>query len=163
MTWWDTHAADRNGRWPCLVQIAFTSGTVYWTDSDIPVVTGAGSIAGDHRWTPRPLVVHDGITSRQAEVTGASIEIGNADNVLFAILFAGSVQGVLVNVFEAGFEDTNKTAIPDGLRWILRGRISAPREEQSGTLSAMTFTIGPVRNMAAKTGPGPLFSELLRV
>src|SRR3974377_1269344 len=86
------NAGDRVVRTFLLLKCDLASGPVYWTNCDLPIVTNAparSDCAPAATWTPRPFKV-SGVTSEQGVRAGAAIDLGNADNVLSAILFGAT-------------------------------------------------------------------------
>jgi len=122
-----------------LVQIDFEE-TVYWTDCDIPIVTTGGE--GDApaaRWEPTGIKV-SGITTRQSDSNLASIEIQNADNFMSAIMFStSSPVGARARVYEAWFDPTKTSAIPDDTKLLLDGLCGGPELSRSGDTATATL------------------------
>lgn len=152
------NAGDPEVRSFLLLRMVLPSATVYYTDCDHPIVVAAPGGGGVQRWIPRAFTVQ-GVASRQAQQPSVSIYIDNADNTLSAVAFAASNPlGSAVSVFEAWFDPTNASAIPDEVGTLSRGRISgitpggnggsaeirlaAPVDLETKTLPYRALTVG---------------------
>lgn len=155
MTWIDTHATDAVQRWHLLFQFDFTS-PVRWTDCPTPIYWNSQT------WAPKPTKM-SGITTRQLDFSGASFEVGNAANLLSAIVFAG-VQGVIATVWTAHFDpETNKSAIPDDVVKQFTGAVTIPRASNNAGQCVVAFSLGPRRDLSTKFWPTRKTIDLLRV
>lgn len=161
MGFWEDHAADRDGALCRLYQFDWST-VKRWTDASTPIATSAGDDCGAYLWTRRPIQSPSGITSRQSDVGSATIEMGNADNVISAILFAGGTAGIQVHIWEAGFLSTNFSARPDGVRKIFWGRLKIPSAPRRGDASVVHFQLGPPYDFNSKMAPIRRLSDLLR-
>lgn len=156
------NAADSRIQTFLLVKLDFASGTVYWTNCDQPIVTGSPArtdCAPAATWTPRPLRL-SGVTSTQGQQSGAMLELGNADLVLSAILFgATNPAGTPVHVWEAWFDPTTTTAIPDDSTQLLEARIDQMRVKTTATIDTATIVLAAPVDFATRVFPRRRFTQ----
>jgi hypothetical protein len=154
VTYIDTHAADRSVRWVHLFELAFSS-TLRWTD-DVAAVAWDG-----HVWVPYVVAV-ESVSTEQGQIAGASLAIGNADNALGAYLFAGDVTGAVVKVWQAWLDPAVPGQVPQEVRQVFLGRVSAPQLSRVGNESMVRLTLGPYANPATKLLPSRTVADVLR-
>lgn len=155
MTWLDSHAADPTQRRHLLYEIDFAA-PVYWTDCEIPIAWNS------HMWTPKP-TQSSGITSRQLEGAGASLEVGNADNIMSALFFSGGAADKVVTVSMAFFDISSVSQIPQQVVTIFQGKIDSLTIENSGGSCTATITLGPTLDQATKMLPTRKLTDILRI
>jgi len=113
-----THASDREVYTQLLVRMDLPSGTLYLTDSMIPIKYNS------QQW------VHRGFHSPEIDRNkydlsgGLSFSFANADNYWSTILLAGS--GSPIYVYEAWFTVGQLTVVPQEVVLLRRGRIGRP-------------------------------------
>lgn len=155
MTWLDDHASDATQRRHLLFQIDFAS-PVYWTNGQLPIAYDG------HMWAPKPTQI-SGISSRQLDGAGATLEVGNASNFLSALFFAGAAQGKVVRVWVACFDITSASQIPEQVFGpIYTGKIDTLTVVNSGGSTTATITLGPPIEQSTKMLPTRKMTDLLR-
>lgn len=153
MTWIDTHAGDGTQRVFRLIKWVIGS-TYYWTDSDIPIVTGGSSAAPAARWTPMPFIV-GGISLEQAsEAAEAEIEFGSADGVISALVLGNVAAGTSITIYEAWLDPTASTSISQQERLLLAGRLT----RWNLTAENVTVRTAPIVPLAGITIPRRLYA-----
>jgi hypothetical protein len=154
-TWLDTHSADATQRRHLLYEIDFAT-IVRWTDCPL-------SIAWDgHMWAPKT-TASSGITTRQLDGPGATIQVGNADNFMSALFFSGGAKDKIVKVWVACFDITSNSQIPQQVYGpIFRGKIDTLVITNSGTSVVATITLGPPVEQMTKILPTRKMSDILR-
>lgn len=153
---WDLvdHASDATQRRHLLFEIDF--GTpVYWTDCQIPIAWGG------HMWDPKPTST-SGITSRQMDGAGATINVGNASNFLSALFFYGEADGALVSVRLACFDLSSNSQSPAQAPMIYQGKIDTLSISNTGGAVTAVITLGPFVEQSTKMLPTRKMTDLLR-
>lgn len=149
------NATDQRIQTFLLVQLDLPSGAVYWTNCDMPLTTAAPTRtdqAPAATWTQRPLRL-SAVTSQQGSISGAQLDLGNADLVMSVALFgATNPIGVGVHVWEGWFDPANTGAIPDDSTQLEEGRIDQLRIK-TGTTDIATIVIGPAVDFATRVFP----------
>ena len=134
-----------------LVKIDFPSGTLYLTDSDLPVYTNAPVEVTDppaQEWTSTGFRL-DSLTSRQGDVGGVVLSIDNADNFYSAIIFGANVAGSVVTIWEAWLNPSAGTTIPAGAKRQAVARIQTPKIASG----VAVFALGPYMDFPSKVIP----------
>lgn len=153
MTWIDTHASDGTQRVFRLIKWVIGS-TYYWTDSDIPIVTGGSSAAPAARWLPMPFIV-GGISLEQAsEAASAEIEFGSADGVISALVLGNVAAGTSITIYEAWLDPTASTSISQQERLLLAGRLTSWQV----TAENVVVRTAPIVPLAGITIPRRIYS-----
>ena len=147
------HAGDGQIRKYRLYYIALNT-PVYWTDCDIDIVWSG------HTWVAAPIVA--GGVNNQPSGAVASFEYGDADGAVFTAL--GTQNGgelAVAAIYEAGFLNSNQSAVPDEVMQIFSGRVD---RVQVSTVQKDTivFTFMPPAITNTATLPTRLLSTLLR-
>lgn len=153
-SWLDTHSADATQRRHLLYEIDFT-GPVRWTDCPLPIAWNG------HMWTPKA-TASSGITTKQLDGPGATIRVGNADNFMSALFFSGGAAGKAVNVWEACFDTTSPSQIPQEVVLKYQGKVDTLVITNSGTAAEATITLGPPVDQTTKMLPTRKMSDILR-
>jgi phage-related protein len=158
------HFGDQVIKTFLLMKIELPSGNVFWTNSDIPLVTGAparADCAPASTWTVKPFRV-DGVSAFQGNQSGAQIQIGNADNVMSAALFfSTNPMGVPIHVWEAWFDPTvGMHAIPDDSTQILEARIDTLTINNGSDATAIaTIVLAPSVDFTSKIFPRRMITQ----
>jgi phage-related protein len=158
------HFGDKTIKTFLLLKIDFPSGTVYWTNSDIPLVTGAparSDCAPAATWLVKGFRVN-GLTTTKNNQAGETIEIANGDNVLSAALFyTTNPTGTPVHVWEAWFDPTAAMhAIPDDSTQLIERRLDTLTiNNGSGATAIATLLLAPPVDFSAKTFPRRMVTQ----
>ncbi|MDD5304874.1 MAG: hypothetical protein PHS14_17395 [Elusimicrobia bacterium] len=140
MTYIDDHVRDPSILKWNLIEIQFTP-TLRLATSDFDVVALSNIFLGRSSGDGRPCSVPS-ISAQGGVLNSAVIEITDADNLVFGKLRAtGGGQGIGVNVWEAWFDPTNKSAIPDGTRIRAAGKIDSSKKDSSSGTDLVTINL----------------------
>lgn len=147
------HAADESQRFALLVKIDFPS-PVYWTDHSLPIYTGAGLSVGAHTWSVRGFQL-SGVSSRHGEISGqATLTVGNADNVVSALVYAGGIVGVGVHIYRAQLVAGGGTMVAQDVKCIFEGTIDTPTVESGdGSAPSVSLLLAGYSDPLARTLP----------
>lgn len=147
------HAADELQRFALLVKIDFPT-PVYWTNHSLPIYTGAGLSVGAHVWSVRGFRL-PGVTSRHGEISGqATLTVGNADNVVSALVYAGGIVGVGVHVYRAQLVAGGGTMVAQDVKCIFEGTIDTPTVASgNGSAPEVAFLLAGFSDPLARTFP----------
>ena len=156
MTWLDDHAADEQIQACTLIEIDFATPPLRMNDLGIPVYFGG------NRYGFRPYRI-DGLSTRQLDIVGGTLEVGDGDNAITAYVVAAAVvSGVAIRVYEARWASTNKSAIPTATRLVHVGTIDSASIERASSSDAIVFQLGPPVNLDGKILPSVLWTSVLR-
>lgn len=142
-TYIETHARDASVRKWNLIELGFVS-PVYLATCDFNVdalshIWFGGK--GDGFSYGRPCNVAS-ITVKGGVLSEAQVEIADADNFLIGQLRAANGgQGILVTIYEAWFDLTNATAVPDATRLRAAGKIDSVVKDTSGDTDLVTLRL----------------------
>lgn len=131
-TYIETHATDVSVRKWNLVELFF-SPVLRLATCDFDVVALTHTWLGRSSGNGRPCNVPS-IAMQGGVFTSATVQLADGDEVIYTILKAtNGGQGVPVNIWEAWFDATNETAIPDATQLRAAGKIDASsKDETSG-------------------------------
>lgn len=142
-----------------LIEIQLTP-TLRFATGDFDVVALSNVFLARLSGNGRPCNVQS-ISARGGILNSAVIEIPDADSYVFAALRAvGGGQGVGVNVWEAWFSPTNKTAIPDDTRLRAAGKIDSAQKDSAGGTDLVTISLRGVGKGSSVYIPPRLVSAL---
>jgi hypothetical protein len=136
----DDHARDASILKWNLIEIQFTP-TLRLATSDFDIVALSNIFLGRASGNGRPCSVQS-ISAQGGVLNSAVIVITDADNLVFGKLRAtGGGQGIGVNVWEAWFAPTNKTAIPEATYIRAAGKIDSSNKDSSSGTDLVTINL----------------------
>lgn len=145
MSYIDTHAGDLRQKFVTLLRIDFGS-PVYWTDHDMRVVTTGLGLASSS-WTPYQFRV-SGIDSEHGTVSGkVTVDVGDGDGLMGAIVLAGGILGVKVYVYVAYLDPDARNTIAQDVRQLFAGVIDTPTIDTDR--ATVTLALSPLIDLSA--------------
>lgn len=161
-TYIETHARDASVRKWNLIEIDFASPAYLATcDFNVDALSHIWyGTKGDGFSYGRPCNVKS-ITVQGGSLSEAQVELADADNFLIGQLRAANGgQGVLVTIYEAWFDLSNLSAVPDATRLRAEGKIDSVIKDASGGTDLVTLRLVGAGRGAKAYIPPRLLSAL---